>query len=361
MRERVTEHKHGGLTQLPATAICGNDITSSCLYVSALAIVYAGKWAWISLLIVAAVLFLYRRIYAEVVGAPAAQRRRLQRAAQYDEQVAGLDGGVPDHSVLHRHRRDLGQRGDALRARHLARAAGSAGHGSAAGRVHAADHRRHHGVVPGGGGHLSLPPRHAGRAAAGWRTVSAGQRVGGPVGELRAFRRAGTPGGALLRLLRRDARHLRVRELRQLRGGAGRGSLSQDSAQHVGRGERSQSDARPPGAGAGADSRRGAAPGGAAGAHGRHRGGRLARLADLGRRGSGAERSRAHRLRRRDRAGAADDPRPLPAAVPVEEQSAWHLSPHHRHVLLRLRVDTVHHGGSGSRPWPGSTRSRSCR
>ena len=69
MRERVTEHKHGGLRELPATAICGNDITSSCLYVSALAIIYAGKWAWVSLLIVAGVLFLYRRIYAEVVGA----------------------------------------------------------------------------------------------------------------------------------------------------------------------------------------------------------------------------------------------------------------------------------------------------
>ena len=36
---------------------------------------------------------------------------------------------------------------------------------------------------------------------------------------------------------------------------------------------------------------------------------------------------------------------PLPAAVPAEERSARHLSPHHRPVLLRLRVDTVHHGG----------------
>lgn len=57
------------LKELPATAICGNDITSSCLYVSALTIVYAGQYAWISLLIVAAVLFLYRKIYGEVVGA----------------------------------------------------------------------------------------------------------------------------------------------------------------------------------------------------------------------------------------------------------------------------------------------------
>ncbi|WP_053992620.1 APC family permease [Mangrovimonas sp. TPBH4] len=57
------------LNQLAATAICGNDISSSCLYVSALAIIYAGQYAWISLLIVALILFLFRKIYGEVVGA----------------------------------------------------------------------------------------------------------------------------------------------------------------------------------------------------------------------------------------------------------------------------------------------------
>ncbi len=57
------------LAELPATAICGNDITSSCLYVSALSIIYAGQYAWVALLIVAFVLFLYRKIYGEVVGA----------------------------------------------------------------------------------------------------------------------------------------------------------------------------------------------------------------------------------------------------------------------------------------------------
>jgi amino acid transporter len=57
------------LNQLEATAICGNDITSSCLYVSALTVLQAGKWAPVALLFVAAVLFLYRKIYAEVVGA----------------------------------------------------------------------------------------------------------------------------------------------------------------------------------------------------------------------------------------------------------------------------------------------------
>jgi amino acid transporter len=61
--------KSSKLSQFPATAICGNDISSSVLYVSALSIFYAGKYAWITLLIVAVVLFLFRKIYGEVVGA----------------------------------------------------------------------------------------------------------------------------------------------------------------------------------------------------------------------------------------------------------------------------------------------------
>ena len=57
------------LSQLAATAICGNDITSSCLYVSALCIMYAGQYAFIALLIVGLVLFFFRKIYGEAVGA----------------------------------------------------------------------------------------------------------------------------------------------------------------------------------------------------------------------------------------------------------------------------------------------------
>lgn len=57
------------LNELSATAICGNDISSSVLYVSALSIAYAGQYAWITLLIVSFVLFLFRKIYGEVVGA----------------------------------------------------------------------------------------------------------------------------------------------------------------------------------------------------------------------------------------------------------------------------------------------------
>ncbi len=72
-KEKIVEIKAPSgavmLKELPATAICGNDISSSCLYVSALSIIYAGKYAWIALLMVAGVLFLFRKIYGEVVGA----------------------------------------------------------------------------------------------------------------------------------------------------------------------------------------------------------------------------------------------------------------------------------------------------
>lgn len=60
---------HKKLNEWYATAICGNDITSSVLYVSALTIGVAGQYAWIALLMVAGTLFLFRKIYGEVVGA----------------------------------------------------------------------------------------------------------------------------------------------------------------------------------------------------------------------------------------------------------------------------------------------------
>ena len=62
------DHK-GRLGPWYSTAICGNDITSSCLYVSAIATVYAHALAPVALLIVAGILFLYRKIYTEVVEA----------------------------------------------------------------------------------------------------------------------------------------------------------------------------------------------------------------------------------------------------------------------------------------------------
>ncbi|WP_432221575.1 APC family permease [Flavobacterium sp. TMP13] len=60
---------HKKLNELQSTAISGNDISSSCLYVSSLTILYAGQYAWISLLVVGIVLFMFRKIYGEVVGA----------------------------------------------------------------------------------------------------------------------------------------------------------------------------------------------------------------------------------------------------------------------------------------------------
>ncbi len=63
------EVRHPRLGQLASTAICGNDITSSCLYVSALAILYAGVWAPVALLMVAGLFYLFRSVYTEVVEA----------------------------------------------------------------------------------------------------------------------------------------------------------------------------------------------------------------------------------------------------------------------------------------------------
>ena len=62
-------HEHIKLGEWFATAICGNDILSSCLYVSGIAAIYAGVYAPLVLLCVGAVLFLFRYIYTEVVEA----------------------------------------------------------------------------------------------------------------------------------------------------------------------------------------------------------------------------------------------------------------------------------------------------
>jgi len=61
-------HKHT-LGTWRATAICGNDITSSVLYVSALCAAQAGVLAPLVLLLVVGVLYLFRRVYAEVGSA----------------------------------------------------------------------------------------------------------------------------------------------------------------------------------------------------------------------------------------------------------------------------------------------------
>ncbi len=66
---RLDQPRKHVLGQWRATAICGNDITSSVLYVSALCAAQAGALAPVVLLIVAGVLYLYRRVYGEVGGA----------------------------------------------------------------------------------------------------------------------------------------------------------------------------------------------------------------------------------------------------------------------------------------------------
>ncbi|MFQ5697163.1 MAG: APC family permease [Myxococcota bacterium] len=66
---RLDQAAHHVLGPWRATAICGNDITSSCLYVSALCAAQAGVLAPLVLLGVAGLLYLYRRVYAEVGSA----------------------------------------------------------------------------------------------------------------------------------------------------------------------------------------------------------------------------------------------------------------------------------------------------
>jgi len=57
------------LNQWLATGICGNDISSSCLYVSAIAAVFAGVLAPVVLLAVVILLYLFKKVYTEVVEA----------------------------------------------------------------------------------------------------------------------------------------------------------------------------------------------------------------------------------------------------------------------------------------------------
>ena len=63
---KPVQQKSNKLGELFATSICGNDISSSCLYVAGISVFYAGVLAPISLLMVAFVLYLYRKVYAEV-------------------------------------------------------------------------------------------------------------------------------------------------------------------------------------------------------------------------------------------------------------------------------------------------------
>ncbi len=67
--KRLDQSQRHLLGTWASTAICGNDITSSCLYVSALVAAEAGALAPVVLLVVAGVLYLFRSVYAEVGSA----------------------------------------------------------------------------------------------------------------------------------------------------------------------------------------------------------------------------------------------------------------------------------------------------
>ncbi|MGE5329282.1 MAG: APC family permease [Deltaproteobacteria bacterium] len=67
--KKAVEPKSKKLGELFATSICGNDISSSCLYVAGISIFYAGILAPVALLIIVLVLYLYKKVYSEVVTA----------------------------------------------------------------------------------------------------------------------------------------------------------------------------------------------------------------------------------------------------------------------------------------------------
>ena len=107
--------------------------------------------------------------------------------------------------------------------------------------------------------------------------------------------------------------------------------------------------------------RRRRAPGSAAGPHGADDRRRLVCDGHLGGCGAGAERRGAHQLRRRERPRAPHEPRPVPAAVPAEDEPPRHDPPdHHRIPAAGVSVLFIT-GGSTSRRWPASTRCRFSR
>ncbi|MBI5151103.1 MAG: APC family permease [Candidatus Pacebacteria bacterium] len=63
------KHSIVRLGEFASTAIAGNDILSSCLYVSGVAILFAGIYAPLVFLVVGVVLWLYKHVYTEVVEA----------------------------------------------------------------------------------------------------------------------------------------------------------------------------------------------------------------------------------------------------------------------------------------------------
>ncbi len=67
--QKQPKHPHSLLDAFSSTAIAGNDILSSCLYVCGIAIVFAGIYAPFVFLLIGLVLWLYKHVYTEVVEA----------------------------------------------------------------------------------------------------------------------------------------------------------------------------------------------------------------------------------------------------------------------------------------------------
>lgn len=65
----VQEAERPKLREWEATAICANDILSSCLYVVGLVVASAGKMAPLALLLVSLVLYLLKAMYGEAITA----------------------------------------------------------------------------------------------------------------------------------------------------------------------------------------------------------------------------------------------------------------------------------------------------
>lgn len=63
------KQEHTRLGEFASTAIAGNDILSSALYVSGIAILFAGVYAPLIFLLIGIVLWLYKHVYTEVVEA----------------------------------------------------------------------------------------------------------------------------------------------------------------------------------------------------------------------------------------------------------------------------------------------------
>ncbi|CAN0122604.1 unnamed protein product, partial [Heterosigma akashiwo] len=69
-RQQKSRHsEHDKLSEWLTTAICGNDILSSCLYVSGVVTAEAGILSPVCLAMVAGILYLMRFVYGEAITA----------------------------------------------------------------------------------------------------------------------------------------------------------------------------------------------------------------------------------------------------------------------------------------------------